>query len=130
MPKQQPQYGGFQQDTGTPANPNFRLWPVLFNDAANEGDARSGAKLNNISLRPLDQAWRVAKPDFGEQAILLLRVATKEGPAEETTVSASSPSRLWLGKLPTSGEARPPVSGTLKQETYIRVFIPVKFSKK
>jgi hypothetical protein len=39
--------------------------------------------------------------------------------------SGLSPSRLWLGKLP--GESnRPALIGTLYQETYVRVFIPVK----
>ena len=39
-----------------------------------------------------------------EQAILVLRIPTRETPAEEMTRSAGSPSRLWLGELPTSGQ--------------------------
>ena len=69
--------------------------------------------------------------DRPEQAILLLRVATREDPSAETmTQSAESPSRLWIGELPTGNKPRPVVQGTLKQETYVRVFIPVKTAKK
>ena len=31
----------------------------------------------------------------------------------------------WLGALPAEGGQRPPLNGTLNQETYIRVMIPV-----
>ena len=37
----------------------------------------------------------------------------------------ASPSTLWLKALPGSGP-RPAVPGTLQQETYIRIYIPVK----
>ena len=61
------------------------------------------------------------------QAILVLRVATRESAqAEDMARDPASPSRLWLGELPTSGGTRPGLQGTLKQETYIRVLIPVK----
>ena len=122
-PKPEKVYGGFDRE-GTPENPNFRLWPLLFHEAANENDLRA-SQAPNASLRRLDQSWRVT-PDRGEQALLILRVATAEGPAEEMTLSPRSPSRLWLGGQPTGGGTRPPLHGTLKQETYIRVLIPVE----
>jgi hypothetical protein len=117
-----PTYGNSSSDVGTTSNPNFRLWPVMFADIATDAN-RSTAP--NASLRRLDQSWRVGI-DNPEQAVLVLRVPTKEGPAEEIARSAMSPSRLWLGKLPTAGGQRPALQGTLKQETYIRVLIPVK----
>jgi hypothetical protein len=119
--KPQYQYGGYS-DQGTTSNPVFRLWPILFADVAAEA---SRAQAPNASLRRLDQSWRVGE-DRPEQAILVLRIATRESPAEEMTQSPESPSRLWLGELPTGGAARPALQGTLKQETYVRVFIPVK----
>ena len=54
----------------------------------------------------------------------MLRTAPREGLAEDISRSPDSPSRLWIGSLPTAGGKRPPLQGTLKQETYIRVFIP------
>jgi len=119
-------YPGSSYNQGTTSNPIFRLWPVFFNESA--PDPRLGPT-PNAAIRKLDQSWRVA-PDRPEQAILLLRIGTKEAGAEEMTRSPESPSRLWIGELPTSGKPRPPVQGTLKQETYIRVFIPVKTAKK
>ena len=34
--------------------------------------------------------------------------------------------RLWLGELPGEGKERPRLSGTLNQDTFIRVFLPVR----
>jgi len=121
VPNKQNQFGG-TFETGTTTQPNFRLWELLFTDIAAESLRTQGP---NASLRRLDQSWRVGE-DRPEQAILVLRIPTREGAAEETTQSPESPSRLWLGELPTSGGTRPALQGTLKQETYVRVFIPVK----
>jgi hypothetical protein len=126
--QQQPAYyGSSTYDRGTTNNPIFRLWPLLFYEGV--GPVVGVGQVPNASLRNLDQSWRVAA-DRPEQAILVLRIPTRETPAEEMTRSADSPSRLWIGELPTSGKPRPAVQGTLKQETYIRVFIPVKPAKK
>jgi hypothetical protein len=110
-----------QEYGGTPSNPKFALWPVLFTEAADDRRDKSP----NTSLRPIDQSWRVTE-DRPEQAILVLRIPTREGLAEDMTRAGDAPSRLWLGALPTSGGNRPTLQGTLKQETYIRVYIPVK----
>jgi len=111
-------------EAGTTSHPNFRLWPVLFHETAND-EIRTGSP-KNVSLRHLDQSWRVTG-DRDEQAVLLLRVPTREGPGKEMTNSPLSPSRLWLGASPTdAGAVRPDLPGTLRQETYVRVFIPVK----
>jgi hypothetical protein len=131
LPRPQQQYQTYG-DPGTPGNPNFRLWPVLFAEAFMDSTKRAEAP--NASLRRLDQSWRVA-PDRPEQAVLVLRLGTEESvrqgiSAEEMTRDPRSPSRLWLGELPTSGKPRPAVLGTLKQETYVRVFIAVKTAPK
>lgn len=112
---------------GTPSNPKFPLWGILFADAVAEAQRQN---VPNASLRKLDQSWRVG-PDHSEQAMLVLRIPTQDGvkegrSAEDMTRDPVSPSRLWLGDLPTGGGRRPAVAGTLKQETYVRVFIPVK----
>jgi hypothetical protein len=118
--KVQNPYGG--SEAGTTTQPNFRLWEVLFTDLAAES---MRAQAPNASLRRLDQSWRVGD-DRPEEAVLVLRIPTREDQAEAMTRSPESPSRLWLGELPTGGGTRPALQGTLKQETYVRVFIPVK----
>jgi hypothetical protein len=86
--------------------------------AAGQGDA------NNASLRAVDQSWRVNAGNTDE-AILVGRLKMEQGPAEQVTAGPVSPSRLWLGTLPSSGQPRPPVSGKLRQDTIVRVFIPI-----
>jgi hypothetical protein len=127
QPPRQQNYYPTSGDPGTTGNTNFRLWPVLFADAVMDTNRQYAL---NASLRKLDQSWRVAA-DRPEQAVLVLRIGTKDGvnqgrSAEDMTRDPASPSRLWLGELPTGNKARPALQGTLKQETYVRVFIPVK----
>lgn len=117
---------GFQaSDVGSTTNPNFRLWPILFGDVVTESFRHYAP---NASMRRLDQSWRV-ESDRPEQAMLVMRLRTVEDEAEKMTKSPMSPSRLWLGALPSGGGQRPEIKGRLKQETYIRVFIPVKKGK-
>ena len=80
-------------------------------------------RLWNASVRELDQSWRVVEKNPNE-AILIARLGRTMGPAEEISTSPASPTRLWLGQLPGSG-SRPPIDGTMRQETYIRVYIEV-----
>jgi hypothetical protein len=131
VPARQQNYSPTYGEAGTTGNPNFRLWPVLFADVSMDVNRQYAP---NASLRKLDQSWRVAA-DRPEQAVLVLRIGTKdrvnEGKtAEDMTRDPASPSRLWLGELPTGNKPRPALQGTLKQETYVRVFIPVKTAPK
>jgi hypothetical protein len=89
----------------------------------------------NSGLRLLDQSWRLAplttiptptQQQFRDEAILAARAPSVTGPAEATTTGGASPSRLWLGALPGSGDPRPALPGNLSQETYVRVYIPVR----
>ena len=125
VPKNNPSARGF--DAGSTSNPNFRLWKLLFHEAANDLDIRNGKPMNS-SMRELDQSWRVGA-GHSEQAMLILRAPTVSGPAEEITLSPNSPSRLWIGASPTDQKQRPANPGTLRQETYIRVIIPVKTAR-
>lgn len=83
---------------------------------------KPSSSVRNTTLRSLDQYWRLGHKD---EVIVLGRVARADGQAEQVSASAASPSRLWLGALPAAGQARPPLLGTLAQETYVRIFIPV-----
>jgi len=97
----------------------FRLWGTMFHDAFDS----SGTSIANGSLRRLDQSWRLSRDNIGE-AILIGRIPTVVGQAEELMEPSDSPTRLWLMELPGSGE-RTPIVGTLRQETYVRVLIPI-----
>jgi hypothetical protein len=77
----------------------------------------------DTALRYLDQSWRLRHKD---EVILFGRVERAEEPAEELTATGTAPSRLWLGSLPAAGQPRPPLSGKLTQETYVRMIIPVR----
>ena len=79
----------------------------------------------NTSLRSIDQRWRV-EAKATEEAILVGRLAPLQGQAEDVSQNPTSVTRLWLGKLPNSGERRDRLVGTLKQDTYVRVYIPVR----
>jgi hypothetical protein len=98
-------------------------WGVLFH----EGTLTYGDNVipRNASLRRLDQSWRLS-PDHRSEVILVGRVVMPSGgPAEETLSGSGAASRLWLRELPGSG-ARTPIPGTGRQETWVRVYLPVK----
>ena len=100
------------------------LWGALFHERAMPRDQ----KLANASHRDLDQSWRVSdRPEslYLDQAILLAKVEAS-GPAEAllTAADGPSPTRLWTTAIPGS-KARTAVPGLLRQETYIRAYLPV-----
>ena len=104
---------------------SISLWPMLFHETGVASDT-NGRSLQNSTLRRLDQSWRLS-PANTEEVIVLLKLAKVSGNTEEMMSSADSgsPSALWLKGLPGSGP-RPAIPGTLQQETYIRIYIPVK----
>jgi hypothetical protein len=98
---------------------------ILFH--ASRGDA-SAQGAQNSSLRFLDGRWRL-DPSNTTEAILFGRAVpaaggSAEGRAEDVSNGGLSASKLWLGSLPGGGK-RPEIEGTLSQETYVRVYIPV-----
>jgi hypothetical protein len=104
------------------------LKPALFFSPAPGAAGNSG-------LRSLDQAWRIMplvtvpttpQMQYRAEAILVARVPSVADSAEAVTGGPASPSRLWLGALPGGQSRRPALDGFLSQETYIRVFIPVR----
>ncbi|MGE3804265.1 MAG: hypothetical protein AB7K24_06300 [Gemmataceae bacterium] len=77
----------------------------------------------NINLRGLDQSWRIR---LEGQAILFGWCARSAGPGQEENDGPQASSRLWLGAVPGGNAARPPLSGKLTQQTFVRVFMPVQ----
>ena len=114
-------YGQQQQALTTT---DVSLWGALFHEKALGSDVRA---LQNASIRELDQSWRLSE-DNKDEAILVARVERTTGPAEDAfkDPTGSSPTRLWLKGLPGPGAVRQPVPGTLRQETYVRVYIPIR----
>jgi hypothetical protein len=97
--------------------------PLLFNDALEPSPVR------NSLLRSLDQSWELKRPD----EVVLIGKAVPLAPeselttAEAKTLDPVSASQLWLGDLPIKGGKRPPLNGKMPtQETYVRIFLPVK----
>lgn len=107
---------------------SLNLWGLFFHEKSLGNEA---PRLANASLRDLDQSWR-ATGSVRDQAILVAKLEATSGPtgptAEEimTSPEGVSPTRLWLRNLPSSGEPRVPVPGMMRQETYIRVYLPVR----
>jgi hypothetical protein len=122
------QFNRFGQTTPANAGPVVdSLKRALFYDVSSQAEL-----LRNNSLKHLDQKWRLAKRS--DQAVLFARISPRgapnaspnKGPAEKINQEPWTPTRLWLGELPDSGQPRPNLWGTLQQETYIRVFLSVK----
>jgi hypothetical protein len=104
---------------------SLNAWGMLFHERAN-----GPGRLANATLRDLDQSWRVGeagKPGPVDEAILVARLSPPTGPAEPmmTDPAGPSPTTLWLRGVP--GEAtRQAVPGTMRQETFVRVYMPVR----
>jgi hypothetical protein len=84
---------------------------IMFHDATANLDG-----VHNRALRYLDQSWRRS---LRSAAILVGRMPPVQGPAATVMHDPVSPSRLGLGQPPDSN------AGTLAQQTYVRVFLPV-----
>jgi hypothetical protein len=106
-----------QSTTVLPARAHMKS--LLFHAARTDANAD-----HNSQLRSLDESWRL-KESHREEVILIGRTAYVEGKAEDVSKNDVSASRLWLGGLPDSGKPRKDLEGTLSQETFVRVYIPV-----
>ena len=90
----------------------------------------------NSGLRTLNQAWRLEQrpTEYGpeknlpyrEEVILVARAAAAPPNTPGHEVNDKGLVRLWNDKLPGAADKCPPLSGFLSQETYVRVYIPVK----
>lgn len=105
---------------GPAAGRGLPLAGLLFHEAALRND--EGVIPRNASARRLDQSWRLAA-DNRDEVIVLGRAAPPAGPAGPLFDGPASPTRLLLNAAP--GET-PPVPGVGRQETYVRIYLPVK----
>jgi hypothetical protein len=107
---------------------NVSLWGAMFHEFL--VGKMNNTSLSNASLRPLDQSWRLDEKNLDE-VIVLAKIGPVTGPAEVVFGQANSPTPtlLWLKGNPADGKPREPISGVLHQETYVRIFLPVKKTK-
>jgi len=92
--------------------------------------APGGGRQPNSGLRNLDETWRLLPQGEGQrryrnEVILVGRTPPRIDKAETVARDGVSPSRLWLDELPGTQPQRPPLSGYLQQETYVRIYIPL-----
>jgi hypothetical protein len=112
------------QAAGSPVAQRLDM-SVLFHEAT-----KNTNEFNNGALREIDQSWRVTDSNK-EEVILVARLKQARGVAQEINTSANNPSRLWIDKLPgdrkSNGQAEdlPQLQGTMRQDVYVRAFIPV-----
>ncbi|WP_143392820.1 hypothetical protein [Fimbriiglobus ruber] len=124
----QQEYSGFGRsgrNTTIPGSSNLSMWGALFHEKATP--PASGA-LKNASIRELDQSWRVSE-DNRDEVILLARIGPVSGLSEEMMTreaESPSPTKLWVKSLPGGTAARDQVPGSMRQETYIRAYIPIR----
>jgi hypothetical protein len=84
---------------------------------------REGKETRNSTMRYLDQSWRL--PHKNEVFVVGRVKQPEEGDAEVLTASPAMPAKLWIGDVPVPGATRPLMTGSLKQETYVRMILPV-----
>ena len=107
---------------GAPATASqFNLWQLGFADKR-FGNSSAGA---SDFARQFDQSWRLS-PAWADQAIFLARTYRTERPAEDYSRDPASPTRLWVGDTPGPGKSRPALPGSLRQEVFVRAYLPVK----
>ncbi|VTS05599.1 hypothetical protein [Tuwongella immobilis] len=96
----------------------YRLWESMFADAISP-------QTNNLgTLRRLDQSWRLLA-DQPDEAILVAKRIRLAGPSAEIEQAPGAVTQLWLSELPGGATPRTPAPGRMRQDTYIRIFIPV-----
>jgi hypothetical protein len=115
-----------QQKTATAAdakNP-LNLWGLLFHEKATV----RGNVFQNGTLRPLDQSWRLDDANTGEVILLfkLKRASKQEANELMTATDSPSPTKVWLHGLPGRGTDKWAVDGIVQQDTYVRMYLPVK----
>ncbi|HEV3145806.1 MAG TPA: hypothetical protein VGZ47_18095 [Gemmataceae bacterium] len=110
-------YGGPPVVQQEPAHKFMRS--LLFHEQSQKPNARP---FFNAGLRELDQSWRLKEDGNppGEEAILIGKLAVENGAAKDVAAKPSCVSRLQLGKN---------LEGTMRQETYVRVFLKVQVQK-
>jgi hypothetical protein len=91
------------------------LWPMLFHDRTGLREASI-----NASVRELDQSHR-GSDRAKDEAVLIARIPMVEGTLNDMQGSASVPTKINLHQA-----TETKLEGKLRQETYIRIFIPIQ----
>jgi hypothetical protein len=107
------------------ADSRLSLWPVLFHEKLLAG---AGGQPQNAGLRDQDESWRLSAGNRGE-AVLVGRIDGQQGAADTVAKGPGTPTQLWLFGLPEAG-TQPEQRGTLRQDTYVRVFVPVRAAER
>jgi hypothetical protein len=119
------QYNSRQVGNTEPSRAHMRslMLHESMEKATNRNTVRNGA------MREFDQSWRL-RFGTGDEVMLIGKLETKTGPAQSVASEPGSISRLWIGALPDpqSGATRPSLSGTMRQETYVRLILPVEIA--
>jgi hypothetical protein len=128
--------GWVRQSAGPDVSPNTSRRPTSAPQTNGEATVKTmmfyqaletGGRRNN-ALRFLDQTWRAREGK--DEVILVGRLKTRQDAADAVTQMPESATRLWLGALPGPGATRPELIGQMRQETYVRVYIPVQTNRK
>jgi hypothetical protein len=106
-------------------HPRVLIKQILFHESFDHQQA-----VHNHLLRRLDLGWRFEEKGRPlayrtREAILFARVASAAGAPDNLTQDLLA-TRLWLGEIPPTGKARPALTGTLNQETFVRAIVAVK----
>jgi hypothetical protein len=106
------------------------IFALMFHEE--EQKAADNAQPRNSTLRRLDQSWRLSSLHRDEVMIVGRAATVRDGNAEEVYAdpASASPTTLWLRDLPGGAKKRAEQQGTLQQETFVRVYVPVKPFKK
>jgi hypothetical protein len=115
------EFGVQRPDGGIQASMVRTQLPVLVKRLMFQQNADPNER--NSALRYLDQSWRLGRKD---EVIVFGQIKREDGPAEAISQGVGSLSHLWLGSLPGTGQPWQPLLGTLSQEAYVRMIIPVR----
>jgi len=77
------------------------------------------------SLRDLDMSWRF-NGTSGDVAIIIGTMPRFDGDGEDIMNKPATATQLWLGAFPGTVAQRPRLDGKLKQETCVRIIVPIQ----
>jgi len=127
---------------GTPVAPSGR--PINVHQAAQSAYALikpilfyrlAESPSSNAGLRRLDASWRLRalpeaplpdRPRYRNEAIVVARTLLLADQGQLLADHPATATQLWLGSLPDSGTSRPVLPGIVCQETYLRIFFPIR----
>jgi hypothetical protein len=129
------------QGMANPVDGELRVWTSnpasLMKQMLFIGKVDVNNTVRNHLLRPLDLGWRVDKiqdVNVGRrdrqtrEAVVFARTRFASGSAESLTADTNNPvaTKIWLQGIPRTGSDRPELVGTMNQDTYIRVIVPIR----